>query len=81
MGKTALALTIARNAASNMAFRRLFSIEMADYQLAMRILCAEAKLDSHLVRTGKLPKDQWQRLSLQTGAYQMPKFSLTIRRF
>jgi len=68
MGKTALALTIARNAAVEYGFPvGFFSIEMADYQLAMRILCAEAKLDSHLVRTGKLPKDQWQRLSLQTG--------------
>ncbi len=68
MGKTALALTIARNASIEYGFPvGLFSIEMADYQLAMRILCAEAKLDSHLVRTGKLPKEQWQRLSLQTG--------------
>ena len=68
MGKTALALTIARNAAVEydmpVAF---FSLEMADYQLALRILCAEARLDSHLVRKGKLPKDQWQRLSMQTG--------------
>ena len=68
MGKTALALTIARNAAVEydmpVAF---FSLEMADYQLALRILCAEARLDSHLVRKGKLPKEQWQRLSMQTG--------------
>jgi len=68
MGKTALALTIARNASIEYDIPvGLFSIEMADYQLALRILCAEARLDSHLVRTGKLPKDQWQRLSLQTG--------------
>jgi len=68
MGKTALALTIARNAAVEYDLPvGLFSIEMADYQLALRILCAEARLDSHLVRTGKLPKDQWQKLSMQTG--------------
>lgn len=68
MGKTALALTIARNAAVEYNLPvGFFSIEMADYQLALRILCAEARLDSHLVRTGKLPKDQWQRLSMQTG--------------
>jgi len=68
MGKTALALTIARNAAVEynlpVAF---FSLEMADYQLALRILCAEARLNSDLVRKGKLPNDQWQRLSMQTG--------------
>lgn len=68
MGKTALALTIARNASVEYDIPvGLFSIEMADYQLALRILCAEARLNSHLVRTGKLPKDQWQKLSLQTG--------------
>ncbi|MFH1214259.1 MAG: replicative DNA helicase [Candidatus Neomarinimicrobiota bacterium] len=67
-GKTALALTIARNAAVEYDIPvGMFSIEMSDYQLALRVLCAEARLDSHLVRTGKLPKDQWQKLSLQTG--------------
>jgi replicative DNA helicase len=68
MGKTALALTIARNAAVEYSLPvAFFSLEMADYQLALRILCAEARLDSHLVRKGKLPRDQWQRLSMQTG--------------
>ena len=68
MGKTALAVTIARNSAVEFNVPvGMFSIEMADYQLAMRFLCAEARVDSHLVRTGKLPKDQWQKLSMQTG--------------
>ncbi len=68
MGKTALALTIARNSAVEFNVPvGIFSIEMADYQLAMRFLCAEARVDSHAVRTGKLPKEQWQRLSMQTG--------------
>jgi len=68
MGKTALALSIARNMAVEYNVPiGFFSLEMADYQLAMRLLCAEAKVDSHLVRTGKLPQDQWRRLSEQTG--------------
>jgi len=68
MGKTALALSVARNAAVEYNIPvGFFSLEMADYQLAMRLLCAEAKVDSHLVRTGKLPNDQWRRLSEQTG--------------
>lgn len=68
MGKTALALSVARNATVEYEIPvGLFSLEMADYQLAMRLLCAEARVDSHLVRTGKLPKDQWRRLSEQTG--------------
>lgn len=68
MGKTALALTIARNAALDYNYPvGVFSLEMADYQLALRILCAEARVDSHLVRTGRLHKDQWAKLSTLTG--------------
>ncbi|RLA89743.1 MAG: replicative DNA helicase [Deltaproteobacteria bacterium] len=68
MGKTALALSIARNTAVEYQVPvGIFSLEMADYQLAMRLLCAEARVDSHAVRTGKLPQDQWRRLSEQTG--------------
>ena len=44
-----------------------FSLEMANYQLAMRLLCAEARVDSHLVRTGNLPKAHWKNLSLSVG--------------
>ncbi len=68
MGKTALALSVARNAAVEYSIPvGFFSLEMADYQLAMRLLCAEATVDSHKVRTGKLPNEQWRRLSEQTG--------------
>lgn len=68
MGKTALALTIARNAAVDYHHPvGIFSLEMANHQLALRLLCAEARVDSHLVRTGKLPKKQWQNLSLSVG--------------
>lgn len=68
MGKTALALTMASNAALQYEVPvGIFSLEMSDYQLALRILCSEAKVDSHAVRTGKLPKDQWPKLSYQTG--------------
>ena len=69
MGKTALCLNIARNAAVGdppigVGF---FSLEMANYQLAMRLLCAEARVNAHSVRTGKLPKEQWSRLSMSVG--------------
>ena len=40
---------------------------MANHQLAMRLLCAEGRVDSHLVRTGKLPKGQWKNLSHAVG--------------
>ena len=68
MGKTSLALSIARNAAvDHKESIGFFSLEMADLQIAMRLLCAESKVDSHLVRTGNLPKSQWKNLSIHVG--------------
>ena len=69
MGKTALALSIMRNAAIDFKIPvGMFSLEMANHQLAQRLLCAEGRVDSHLVRTGKLPKNQWQNLSRAVGS-------------
>jgi len=68
MGKTSLALTMARNAAvDHNTSVGIFSLEMANHQLALRLLTAEARVDSHLVRTGKLPKSQWKNLSIAVG--------------
>lgn len=69
MGKTALALSMGRNAAvMEKTGVGMFSLEMANHQLAMRLLCAEGRVDSHLVRTGKLPKAQWKNLSIAVGS-------------
>jgi replicative DNA helicase len=69
MGKTALALSMGRNAAVlEKTGVGMFSLEMANHQLAMRLLCAEGRVDSHLVRTGKLPKAQWKNLSIAVGS-------------
>lgn len=72
MGKTALALNVAVNAAtaflnpSSQNKKRVgvavFSMEMSDDELTNRILCADAGVDSHALRTGKLPDDQLHRL-------------------
>ena len=68
MGKTALALTFARNAAIEHNIPvGIFSLEMSNSQLAMRLLTSEARVDSHLVRTGKLPTEQWRNLSMSVG--------------
>ncbi len=40
---------------------------MSTNQLVMRLLCAEAKVDAHAVRTGRLPEEEWKRLSLAAG--------------
>jgi len=63
MGKTALALNFARNSSSQDTKIGFFSLEMSNKQLVERLLTSEAKLDSHLVRTGKLPKHEWNKLS------------------
>lgn len=64
MGKTALALTLARNAAvEHNVPVGIFSLEMSTMQLIIRLLCAEGRLNAHLVRTGKLPHAEGVKLS------------------
>ena len=71
MGKTALALSMIRNAAIEAdAGIGMFSLEMGSEQLAMRLLCAEARVNMHYVRTGKLPQKLWKNLSFATGELQ-----------
>ncbi|MFQ5602009.1 MAG: replicative DNA helicase [bacterium] len=68
MGKTAFCLNIARNAAVDYEVPvGIFSLEMSSTQLAMRMLCSEARVDAHKVRTGKLPESDWPRLSMSVG--------------
>lgn len=63
MGKTALALNLARNAAVEYKHKvGIFSLEMSMQQLAERLLTSEAKVDSHLVRTGKLGSGEWGKI-------------------
>ena len=59
MGKTTLALDLARNSAlKHNAHVGIFSLEMSDQQLVDRMLAAEAGVDSWKLRTGKLSNDQ-----------------------
>ena len=68
MGKTAFCLNVARNAAVQHEVPvGIFSLEMSNTQLAMRMLCSESRVDAHKVRTGKLPAQQWRRLSTTVG--------------
>ncbi|MGE5398918.1 MAG: replicative DNA helicase [Ignavibacteriales bacterium] len=64
MGKTAFALSLARNAAVDHKVPvAIFSLEMATIQMVIRMICAEARLNAHLVRTGKLPNEEGPKLS------------------
>ncbi len=68
MGKTAFALNLARNAAieGNVPVA-IFSLEMSKEQLSMRMLCAEARVDSSRIRSGFLSRDDWNKLTNAAG--------------
>jgi len=64
MGKTALALNIARNAAIDANIPvGFFSLEMSKEQLSMRMLCAEARIDSSRLRGGFFTREDWVHLT------------------
>jgi replicative DNA helicase len=68
MGKTAFALNIARNAAvENEIPVVVFSLEMSRQQLAIRLLCSEARIDSNSVRTGYFGEREWSKLTAAAG--------------
>lgn len=63
MGKTSLALNIAQNVAMQAGKKvGIFSLEMTREQLFLRMLTGLARIDSHMLRTGRLTKDQWKEL-------------------
>jgi replicative DNA helicase len=69
MGKTSLALNIAQNAAQKTKVPVLvFSLEMSKESLAMRLLCAEARVDFHRLRQGMLSDSEWGRLARAAGS-------------
>jgi len=62
-GKTAFSLALARNAAVDFNTPVLFfSLEMAEVQLAIRLMCAEAYVESQLVRTGRISPEMMGRI-------------------
>ena len=68
MGKTALCLCIAQYASIEKGQPvAIFSLEMAKEQLVIRMLCAEARVDSHKLRSGFLSKSDWPRLTTAAG--------------
>ena len=69
MGKTSMALNIARNVAVDTGKTVcFFSLEMSRDQLAQRLLSSEAGIDSAKLRTGELTADEWTMLT-QAGAH------------
>jgi replicative DNA helicase len=68
LGKSTLAMNIARNAAGNGAQTAVFSMEMSREQLALRLLSAEAEVDSHRLRLGVYSETEEGRIMSGIGA-------------
>lgn len=68
MGKTNFCLNIARNVALRERVPVvIFSLEMSQEQLAMRLIAAEADIDGQRLRTGDLTDEMWTRLTQALG--------------
>jgi replicative DNA helicase len=70
MGKSSLVLNIAENIGNGEGKKNatlIFSMEMSAQQVSQNMLCSTAKIDAHLLRTGKLDDNQFQKLSLAMG--------------
>jgi len=68
MGKTSFCLNIAQQAAIRESIAvAIFSLEMSKEQLVQRMLCSEASVDSHRLRTGYLSDTDWPKLTTAAG--------------
>ncbi len=68
MGKTALAMNIIENMAiHNHMPCAVFSLEMSKEQLAQRLLCSQARINAHSMRTGRLRANEYSALSIAVG--------------
>ena len=62
IGKSSLATNIARNVAVSGEPVALFSLEMARFEIGMRMLCAEARVPWDRIRAKRVGPDDWTRV-------------------
>ncbi len=65
VGKTSFALSIMLNA--SLDYKKsvaLFSLEMSKEELTQRLLCSQARVNSHALRKGHLPKRDYPKLAM-----------------
>ncbi len=68
MGKTAFALNVAQHVGVDLREHvAIFSLEMSKRQLALRMLCSEAMVDSNNVRKGFIGRADWHKLTSAAG--------------
>jgi replicative DNA helicase len=64
MGKTAFVLNVAQYVGLELREPvAIFSLEMSKEQLALRMLCAEAMVNSNSIRKGFIKKEDWHKLT------------------
>jgi replicative DNA helicase len=63
MGKSSLALNIARNVAVHDHAVALFTLEMSREEVVTRLLCSQGRIDSQRLRSGQLSEADFTRLS------------------
>ncbi len=76
MGKTSFAMNVAAHAARRGKSVAIFSLEMPKEQIALRLLCGDARVDMQSVRSGALGAKDWERLSLALGPLSETKMYL-----
>ncbi len=68
MGKTAFALNVGEHVALAAHLPvAVFSMEMGAAQLALRMIGSVGRLDQHMLRTGRLQHDDWEKLTAALG--------------
>ena len=68
MGKTTFALNIAQHAAIQQKQPvGIFSLEMSQEALVLRLLCSEARVDSHKLQSGFASREDWTRMAGALG--------------
>ena len=67
MGKTSFAINMATNAIHKGKKVAVFSLEMPREQIALRMLCCDAKVNMQNVRQGRLRDEEWMKLARSLG--------------
>lgn len=77
MGKTAFGMNIVEAVSANHRLpTAVFSLEMSKQQLAQRLLCSRASIDSHKLRKGMLSNDDYTKLAVTVG--ELAKASIWV---
>ncbi|MEG0579375.1 MAG: DnaB-like helicase C-terminal domain-containing protein, partial [Niameybacter sp.] len=74
MGKTALLCHFAKSAALSGVPVQIYSLEMKDTELGIRMIVAGGGVNSYAIRTGNLSSLQWKNIDVTVGALEKLPF-------